>query len=187
MHRGYTAERYLRRLADARAAIPDLAVTTDLIVGFPGETDDDFERTLEVVDEAAYDAAYTFVFSPRPGTPAADMVDDFVAPEVAQERMRRLTEVVERHALARHEARVGRTESLLLEGPSKNDDAMWSGRTRQNKLVHFRPGAAQVVVGGSADVVVTYAAPHWLRGDLVDAQPAPRPARIRIPVSAAPA
>ena len=122
MHRGYTAERYLRRLADARAAIPDLAVTTDLIVGFPGETDDDFERTLEVVDEAAYDAAYTFVFSPRPGTPAADMVDDFVAAEVAQERMRRLTEVVERHALAKHEARVGRTESLLLEGPSKNDD-----------------------------------------------------------------
>jgi tRNA-2-methylthio-N6-dimethylallyladenosine synthase len=114
MHRGYTAERYLKRLAEARAAIPDLAVTTDIIVGFPGETDDDFERTLAVVDEAAYDAAYTFVFSPRPGTPAADMVDDFVAPEVAQERMRRLTEVVERHALVKHEARVGRTESLLL-------------------------------------------------------------------------
>jgi tRNA-2-methylthio-N6-dimethylallyladenosine synthase len=192
MHRGYTAERYLRRLADARAAIPDLAVTTDLIVGFPGETDGDFERTLEVVDEAAYDAAYTFVFSPRPGTPAAEMVDDFVAPEIAQERMRRLTEVVERHALDRHEARVGRTESLLVEGPSKNDDTMWSGRTRQNKLVHFpwkvgAPGDTTVGVGGTADVVVTYAAPHWLRGDLVDAQPAPRPARIRIPVSAAPA
>jgi tRNA-2-methylthio-N6-dimethylallyladenosine synthase len=192
MHRGYTAERYLRRLADARAAIPDLAVTTDLIVGFPGETDGDFERTLEVVDEAAYDAAYTFVFSPRPGTPAAEMVDDFVAPEIAQERMRRLTEVVERHALDRHEARVGRTESLLVEGPSKNDDTMWSGRTRQNKLVHFpwkggAPGHTTVGVGGTADVVVTYAAPHWLRGDLVDAQPAPRPARIRIPVSAAPA
>jgi tRNA-2-methylthio-N6-dimethylallyladenosine synthase len=187
MHRGYTAERYLRRLADARAAIPDLAVTTDLIVGFPGETDDDFERTLEVVDEAAYDAAYTFVFSPRPGTPAADMVDDFVAPELAQERMGRLTDVVERHALARHEARVGRTESLLVEGPSKNDPSMWSGRTRQNKLVHFGPGDTAVAVGGSADVVVTYAAPHWLRGDLVDVAPPPRPARIRIPVSAAPA
>jgi tRNA-2-methylthio-N6-dimethylallyladenosine synthase len=191
MHRGYTAARYLERLADARAAIPDLAVTTDLIVGFPGETDDDFERTLEVVDEAAYDAAYTFVFSPRPGTPAADMVDDFVAPEVAQERMRRLTEVVERHALAKHEARVGRTESLLLEGPSKNDESMWSGRTRQNKLVHFAPeagaAATDVAVGGTADVIVTYAAPHWLRGDLVDAQPAPRSTRIRIPVVAAPA
>ena len=141
MHRGYTAERYLRRLADARAAIPDLAVTTDLIVGFPGETDADFVRTLEVVDAAEYDAAYTFVFSPRPGTPAADMTDDFVAPEVAQERMSRLVEVVERHALAKHEARVGRTETLLVEGPSKKDPHVWSGRTRQNKLVHFSPGA----------------------------------------------
>ncbi len=141
MHRGYTAARYLERLADARRAIPDLAVTTDLIVGFPGETDADFERTLEIVDAAEYDAAYTFVFSPRPGTPAAEMVDDFVAPEVAQERMSRLTEVVERHALVKHEARIGRTESLLLEGPSKNDATMWSGRTRQNKLVHFGPGS----------------------------------------------
>jgi tRNA-2-methylthio-N6-dimethylallyladenosine synthase len=190
MHRGYTAERYLRRLADARAAIPDLAVTTDLIVGFPGETDGDFERTLEVVDEAAYDAAYTFVFSPRPGTPAADMVDDFVAPEVARERMARLAELVERHALVKHEARVGRKEPLLLEGPSKNDDTMWSGRTRQNKLVHFAPGEREPVVGGTAEVVVTYAAPHWLRGDLVGLAPPPsvtRPARIRIPVAAAPA
>jgi len=192
MHRGYTAERYLKRLAGARAAIPDLAVTTDLIVGFPGEADDDFERTLEVVDEAAYDAAYTFVFSPRPGTPAAEMVDDFVAPEVAQDRMRRLTEVVERHALAKHQARLGVTESLLVEGPSKTDDTMWSGRTRQNILVHFspgtgRPGNQQPVVGGSADVVVTYAAPHWLRGDLLSLVPPPRPARIRIPVAAAPA
>jgi tRNA-2-methylthio-N6-dimethylallyladenosine synthase len=192
MHRGYTAARYLERLADARAAIPDLAVTTDIIVGFPGETDDDFERTLEVVDAAAYDAAYTFVFSPRPGTPAADMVDDFVAPEVAQERMRRLTDIVERHALEKHQARIGRTESLLLEGPSKNDDTMWSGRTRQNKLVHFprpggSPGDETPVVGGTADVVVTYAAPHWLRGDLVALTPPPRTPRVRIPVVAAPA
>ncbi len=202
MHRGYTAERYLQRLGDARAAIPDLAVTTDIIVGFPGETDDDFARTLEVVDTAAYDAAYTFVFSPRPGTPAADMQADFVAPEVAQERMRLLTEIVERHALEKHEARVGRTESVLLEGPSKNDATMWSGRTRQNKLVHFSPeagspeagspeagspGAETVTAGGTVDVYVTYAAPHWLRGDLVAVRPAPRPARIRIPVTAAPA
>jgi tRNA-2-methylthio-N6-dimethylallyladenosine synthase len=187
MHRGYTAERYLRRLADARAAIPDLAVTTDLIVGFPGETDDDFERTLDVVDVAAYDAAYTFVFSPRPGTPAAEMVDDFVAPEVAQERMGRLTDVVERHALVKHEARVGRVEALLLEGPSKKDADMWSGRTRQNKLVHFAPGRAVPVVGGTADVRITRAAPHWLRGDLLRLGPSPRPVRIRIPVVAAPA
>jgi tRNA-2-methylthio-N6-dimethylallyladenosine synthase len=182
MHRGYTAERYLRRLAEARAGVPDLAVTTDLIVAFPGETDDDFERTLEVVDEAAYDAAYTFVFSPRPDTPAAEMVDDFVAPEVAQERMARLVELVERHALARHEARVGRVETLLLEGPSKKDADVWSGRTRQNKLVHFTPGSEAPMVGGTAEVRITRAAPHWLQGELLELASPPRPARIRIPV-----
>jgi tRNA-2-methylthio-N6-dimethylallyladenosine synthase len=187
MHRGYTADRYLRRLAEARAAIDDLAVTTDLIVGFPGETDDDFARTLEVVDAARYDAAYTFVFSPRPGTPAADMVDDFVAPEVAQERMARLTELVERHALTRHEARVGRTEELLVEGPSKRDPTVWSGRSRQNKLVHFDADGDDVRAGGTATVTVTRGAPHWLRGDLVAAQPPRRSrGRVPIPVTAAP-
>jgi tRNA-2-methylthio-N6-dimethylallyladenosine synthase len=187
MHRGYTAARYLERLRAARDAIPDLAVTTDIIVGFPGETDDDFARTLEVVDAAEYDAAYTFVFSPRPGTPAAEMQDEFVAPEVAQERMRLLTQVVERHALAKHEARVGRQETLLVEGPSKKDADVWSGRTRQNKLVHFAPGDRPVHVGDAAEVRITRAAPHWLRGELTVVDPAPRPARIRIPVSAAPA
>ena len=96
MHRGYTAERYLERLAAARAAIPGLAVTTDIIVGFPGETDDDFDRTLEVVAEAAYDSAYTFIYSPRPGTEAAERVDEFVPAEVCRERFERLRVVVER-------------------------------------------------------------------------------------------
>ena len=137
MHRGYTGERYLERLAAARAGIADLAVTTDLIVGFPGETDADFAETLAVVDEAGYDAAYTFVFSPRPGTEAAAWTDDFLPSEVTAERMSRLTEVVERHALVRHEARVGRTEEVLVEGPSKKDPTLTTGRTRQNKLVHF--------------------------------------------------
>jgi tRNA-2-methylthio-N6-dimethylallyladenosine synthase len=180
MHRGYTAERYLERLAAARAAIADLAVTTDIIVGFPGETDDDFARTLDVVEEAAYDAAYTFVFSPRPGTEAALLVDEFVPAEVARERMDRLVEVVERHAVARHEARVGRTERVLVDGPSKKDPATWSGRTAQNKLVHFAPGNARP--GGFADVRVTAAAPHWLRGDVVGFEPAVRARRVRIPV-----
>jgi tRNA-2-methylthio-N6-dimethylallyladenosine synthase len=129
MHRGYTAERYLARLEAARVAIPDLAVTTDLIVSFPGETDADFERTLEVVDAAAYDAAYTFVFSPRPGTPAAALTDQLVPDEITRERMARLTDVVERHALARHEARVGAVEEVLVDGPSKTDPAKRSGRT----------------------------------------------------------
>src|SRR4051794_22006861 len=136
MHRGYTAERYLERLAAARAAVADLAVTTDLIVGFPGETDDDFERTLQVVAAAEYDSAYTFIFSPRPGTEAAERVDQFVPADVVAERFERLRIVVERSALAKHAARVGRTEEIVVEGPSKKDPSVLTGRTRQNRLVH---------------------------------------------------
>jgi tRNA-2-methylthio-N6-dimethylallyladenosine synthase len=180
MHRGYTAERYLRRLEAARAAIPDLAVTTDIIVAFPGESDADFERTLAVVDAARYDAAYTFVFSPRPGTAAAEMVGEFIAPEIAKERMARLVEVVERHARAHHEARVGAVEEVLVDGPSKTDPEVLSGRTRQNKLVHF---AGEASAGAYVDVRVTGAAPHWLRGEPVATTAVPRRARTRIPVT----
>ncbi len=183
MHRGYTAARYLERLRAARAAIADLAVTTDLIVGFPGETDADFERTLEVVDEASYDAAYTFVFSPRSGTPAAEMTGDFIAPEVVRARMERLTEVVERHALAHHEGRVGRVEEVLVEGPSKTDPDRRSGRTRQGKLLHFVADEATAPAGSYHQVRVTRAAPHWLAGELAEPVMS-RPARVLIPVAA---
>jgi tRNA-2-methylthio-N6-dimethylallyladenosine synthase len=183
MHRGYTAERYFRKLDAARDAIPDLAVTTDLIVGFPGETDDDFRRTLEVVDDAAYDAAYTFVFSPRPGTPAAEMSDALVPPAVAQERMRHLVEVVERNALRRHRARVGRVEEVLVDGPSKKDPSVLSGRTRQNKLVHFVAPDGASEPGALVDVRIVDAAPHWLRGDVVRVVQPPRRTRTRIPVA----
>ncbi|HET9730947.1 MAG TPA: tRNA (N6-isopentenyl adenosine(37)-C2)-methylthiotransferase MiaB [Acidimicrobiia bacterium] len=182
MHRGYTAARYVERLAAARAAIPDLAVTTDIIVGFPGETDDDFERTLDVVAQADYDAAYTFIFSPRPGTEAASMVEEFVPAEIAQQRMQRLIEVVEAGAQRKHAARVGRSEEVLVDGPSKKDAAVWSGRTRQNKLVHFSP-AADTRPGELVRVEVNDAAAHWLRGDLVErVKPAPY-RRTRIPVA----
>ncbi|HEY4402190.1 MAG TPA: tRNA (N6-isopentenyl adenosine(37)-C2)-methylthiotransferase MiaB [Acidimicrobiia bacterium] len=183
MHRGYTAERYLRKLAAARDALPDLAVTTDIIVGFPGETDDDFLRTLEVVDEAAYDAAYTFVFSPRPGTPAAEMSDALVPTDVARERMRRLVEVVERHALRRHQARVDRVEEVLVDGPSKKDPSVLAGRTRQNKLVHFAAPGGAGEPGALVDVRITDAAPHWLRGDVVRMVAPAQRARTRIPVA----
>jgi tRNA-2-methylthio-N6-dimethylallyladenosine synthase len=146
-------------------------VTTDIIVGFPGETDADFEATLAVADAAAYDSAYTFVFSPRSGTEAALMVDDFVAPDVVQARMEQLVEVVERHALLKHEARIGRTETVLVDGPSKRDPSVLSGRTRQNKLVHFEPERG-VAPSDLIDVEITSAAPHWLRGRIVsDPQP----------------
>jgi tRNA-2-methylthio-N6-dimethylallyladenosine synthase len=150
MRRGYTADRYLARLAAARSAIPDLAVTTDLIVGFPGETEDDFERTLEVAAEAGYDSAYTFIFSPRPGTRAAAMIDAFVPAEVVADRFDRLRTVVERSALARHRARIGRREEVVVEGPSKRDPTVVTGRTGQNKLVHFTPLGAAPVISTSA-------------------------------------
>ena len=183
MHRGYTAERYLARLAAAREAMPDLAVTTDIIVGFPGETDDDFERTLEVVAEAGYDSAYTFIFSPRPGTEAAERTDDFVPAEVTAERFERLRVVVERSALARHEARVGRVEEGLVEGPSRKDPAVTTARTRQNKLVHF-PSDQPLRPGTYVDVRVTGAAPHHLRGELESVTHVATH-KTRIPVSVA--
>jgi len=180
MHRGYTSARYLERLAAARADVPDLAVTTDLIVGFPGESDDDFERTLEVVAEAEYDSAYTFVFSPRPGTEAAGRPGQFVAPEVVAERFERLKVVVDRAALAKHQARLGRVEEVLVEGPSKRNPDVLAGRTTQNKLVHFSGVHA---AGTFADVRITAAHPHHLSGELVAVTARPRH-RTRIPVAA---
>ena len=182
MHRGYTAERYLERLTAARASIDDLAVTTDLIVGFPGETEDDFERTLEVVAEARYDSAYTFQFSPRPGTEAAMMIDRFVPADVVARRFERLVAVVERSALLAHEARVGRIEEVVVEGPSRKDPAVLTGRTAQSKLVHFA-SPDPVRPGSYALVTVTGAAPHHLRGELVEVLAGPRH-RTRIPVVA---
>ena len=182
MHRGYTGERYLERLADARRHISDLAVSTDIIVGFPGETDDDFERTLEVTAAAEFDYAYTFIFSPRPGTEAAAMEADFVDPAVAGERFQRLRVVVERSALAKHLARIGRVEEVLVEGPSKKDPSVLSGRTRQNKLVHFAP-PSPLRTGSFALVEVTSAAPHHLMGRFVEVVSEPSHKR-RIAVAA---
>ncbi len=182
MHRGYTAERYLERLAQGRAAVADLAVSTDIIVGFPGESDVDFERTLEVAAAAEYDYAYMFLFSPRPGTEAADMEADFVDPAVAGERFQRLRLVVERSALRKHEARVGRTEEVLVEGPSKRNPDVLSGRTRQNKLVHFTP-PFPIRTGSYATVEVTRGAPHFLEGTFVELLAEPTHT-IRIPVAA---
>jgi tRNA-2-methylthio-N6-dimethylallyladenosine synthase len=182
MHRGYTAERYLARIAEARAAVADLAVTTDLIVGFPGETEADFDQTLAVAAAAEYDSAYTFIYSPRPGTEAAEMAERFVDPEVVADRFDRLKVVLERSALARHEARVGRVEEVVVEGPSRKDPTVLTGRTGQNKLVHFAADAP-IRVGTYVDVAVTGAAPHFLRGELVGVT-APATHRTRIPVAA---
>jgi len=182
MRRGYTSGRYLERLRAARTAVADLAVTTDIIVGFPGETDDDFERTLEVTAEAEYDSAYTFIFSPRPGTEAAGWQGRFVAPEVAAERFERLRQVVERSALRRHQARIGRVEEVLVEGPAKKGGpGTISGRTRQNKLVHLEGEGLKA--GAVVEALIEQAAPHFLKGKLVRVLAPPRHRNL-IPVMA---
>jgi tRNA-2-methylthio-N6-dimethylallyladenosine synthase len=182
MRRGYTARRYLDRVAAVRASVPDLALTTDIIVGFPGETEDDFVATLDVAAEAHYDSAYTFLFSPRPGTRAAALTEEFVPDEVAAERFERLRVVVERSALTKHQARVGLEERLLVEGPSRKDPTVLTGRTRQGKLAHFAGGSETLPAGSLADVRVTGAAPHHLRAELVGVVARPRH-RSRIPVA----
>jgi tRNA-2-methylthio-N6-dimethylallyladenosine synthase len=182
MHRGYTADRYLERLIQARLAVPDLAVSTDIIVGFPGETEVDFVQTLEVAAAAEYDYAYTFLFSPREGTEAAGLVDQFVEPAAAAERFQRLRVVVEHSAMVKHQARVGRVEEVIVEGPSKKDPSVISGRTRQNKLVHF-PAPQPLRLGSYATVEVVSAAPHHLMGRFVELLAEPSHRR-RIPVLA---
>ncbi len=140
MRRTYSRERYLRLVSELRAAIPDLALTTDIIVGFPGETEGDFQETLEVVQEVGYDGAFTFVYSPRAGTEAAAMPDQ-VPDELKRERIERLVEVVQRVAAERNGARVAMVEEVLVEGPSRTEPELLRGRTRRNTTVNFRGGA----------------------------------------------
>ena len=159
MRRTYSRERYLRLVDELRAAIPDLALTTDIIVGFPGETDDDFRETLEVVEEVGFDGAFTFVYSPRAGTDAAAMPK--VPDEVKRERIERLVELVQRLAAARNEERIGRVEEVLVEGPSRTDPAFLRGRTRRNTTVNFSGSAT---TGDLVDVVIDRATSTTLGG-----------------------
>src|SRR5436309_6579310 len=165
MRRTYSRERYLRLAEEMRAAISDLALTTDLIVGFPGETDEDFEETVTAVEEVGYDAAFTFVFSPRRGTEAAEMPDQ-VPEELKHERIERLIEDVQRVAEARNRERIGGVEEVLVEGPSRTDQAVLRGRTRRNTTVNFN-GAA--VAGELVSVEIEAASSMTLRGTAVAA------------------
>ena len=136
MRRTYSRERYLRLVTELRDAVPDLALGTDIIVGFPGETEDDFAETLAVVEAVEFDSAFTFVYSPRGGTEAASMADQ-VPDDVKRARMERLVDVVQKVAARRNEARVGLVEEVLVEGPSRTDPTLVRGRTRRNTTVNF--------------------------------------------------
>jgi tRNA-2-methylthio-N6-dimethylallyladenosine synthase len=163
MRRTYTRERYLDRVALIREHVPDVALTTDIIVGFPGETEADFEETLEVVEQVGYDGAFTFIYSPRRGTEAASMVDGLVDHDVAVARMERLVAAVQRGAHARAQRFVGRTLDVLVEGASRNDPSRMRGRSRHNKVVNF---AGLAEPGETVPVEITAATSQTLAGEM---------------------
>jgi tRNA-2-methylthio-N6-dimethylallyladenosine synthase len=173
MRRSYDVERYLRLVDRLRTAIPDLALGTDIIVGFPGETEEDFRETLEVVEQVRFDSAFTFIYSPRRGTDAAAIAGQVPEP-VKHERLERLVEVVQRIAAERNAERVGAVEQVLVEGPSRSQDArtdssLLRGRTRRNTTVNFS-GTAQA--GDLVDVLIEGSTSTTLRGRVATAVPA---------------
>jgi tRNA-2-methylthio-N6-dimethylallyladenosine synthase len=162
MRRTYDRERYLDRVALIREHVPDVALTTDIIVGFPGETEEDFQETLEVAEQVGYDGAFTFIFSPRRHTEAAEMREGVVPHPVKVQRMERLVEVVQRRAHERAQRFVGRTMEVLVEGPSRTDPEKLRGRTRHNKVVNFSGLAAP---GELTHVEITAASSQTLSGE----------------------
>jgi len=167
MRRSYRAERYLGIIDRVRAAIPHAAITTDLIVGFPGETEEDFQATLDVVERARFASAFTFQYSKRPGTPAAEL-DDQVPKHVVSERYQRLIDLQERISLEENTAQIGRTVELLVatgEGRKDAATARMSGRARDGRLVHFDPDGLPIRPGDVVTTTITGAAPHHLIAD----------------------
>jgi tRNA-2-methylthio-N6-dimethylallyladenosine synthase len=164
MKRAYTRKKYMTKLDMVRQAIPDVAVTTDIIVGFPGETEEDFQDTMSLVEEARYDQAYTFQYSPRPMTEAASY-QGHLPKEVVQERFDRLISLQERISYERNLELIGREQELVVEGTSKKDPDRLTGRTRTNRVVHFDSDGAEA--GSFRTVRITHAHPHHLHGELV--------------------
>ncbi len=160
MRRTYDRSRYLRLVERLRSAIPDLAIGTDLIVGFPGETDADFQETVSLVEEVRFDSAFTFIYSPRAGTEAAELPEQ-VPDDVKHERLERLVDVVQERAAERNALRVGLVEQVLVEGPSRTDSALLRGRTRRNTTVNF---AGTAHAGELVDVVIDASTSTTLRG-----------------------
>jgi tRNA-2-methylthio-N6-dimethylallyladenosine synthase len=160
MRRTYTRERYLRLVGELRAGIPDLALSTDLIVGFPGETEEDFQETITAVEEVGFDSAFTFVYSPRAGTEAAAMPDQ-IPDDLKRDRIERLVDAVQRTAAARNAQRIGRVEQVLVEAPSRTDPALLRGRTRRNTTVNF---SGEAEPGELVDVLIGEATSTTLRG-----------------------
>ncbi|WP_374489982.1 tRNA (N6-isopentenyl adenosine(37)-C2)-methylthiotransferase MiaB [Zoogloea sp.] len=164
MKRGYTVLEYKSLVRKLRAARPDLSLSSDFIVGFPGETEADFEQTMKLIEELGFDTSFSFVYSQRPGTPAADLADD-TPDEVKLARLSRLQKRIEAHAATISESMVGTVQRILVEGPSKKDPNEMAGRTDNNRVVNF-PGHARLI-GHFVDVTIVSALPHSLRGEIV--------------------
>ncbi|MDL1861374.1 tRNA (N6-isopentenyl adenosine(37)-C2)-methylthiotransferase MiaB [Betaproteobacteria bacterium PRO7] len=167
MKRGYTTLEYKSIVRRLRAVRPGISLSSDFIVGFPGETEEDFAKTLKLVDDVGFDASFSFVYSRRPGTPAAELHDD-TPHEVKLARLQRLQALLNEHAARISAAMVGSTQRILVEGPSKKDGRELMGRTENNRIVNFAGGPrAQQLVGQMIDVRITQALPHSLRGEVV--------------------
>ncbi len=166
MKRGYTTLEYKSLVKKLRAARPDISLSTDFIVGFPGETAEDFEKTMQLIDAVGFDASFSFLFSPRPGTPAAEMTDD-TPQDVKTQRLMRLQKRIEEQAGAISLAMVGTVQRVLVEGRARKDATELAGRTANNRVVNF-PGPAHAtrLIGQFIDVTITSALPHSLRGEV---------------------
>jgi len=167
MKRGHTALEYRSRIRALREARPDLSLSSDFIIGFPGETEQDFQDTMTLVEKVGFDHSYSFIYSARPGTPAAELRDE-VPHAVKQQRLKALQDLIAKQALAISEAMVGSTQRLLVEGPSRRDPQVLAGRTENNRVVNFQGPAS--LIGQFADVTITGAQPHSLRGRLATDQ-----------------
>lgn len=165
MNRGYLAEDYLRKVEELRRLVDGVVLTTDLMVGFPGETEEDFRRTLELVERCRFDAAFTFIYNPRPGTAASRLGDD-VPREVKLERLERLAELTRRLTAESLRRRVGRVETVMVEGRSRKDEKTWKARTRGNQLVHF-PKGSEDLTGMLAMVAITSSGSWSMHGELI--------------------
>ncbi len=167
MKRGYTAMEYKSTIRKLRAVRPELSLSSDFIVGFPGETEDDFSKMMKLIDDVGFDASFSFIFSPRPGTPAANLPDD-TPHEVKLRRLQALQAAVETNVRRISESRVGTVQAILVEGPSRKDPNELMGRTACNRIVNFAAGAGGArLVGQMVEVRIVSALPHSLRGEVV--------------------
>ncbi|MBX9847887.1 MAG: tRNA (N6-isopentenyl adenosine(37)-C2)-methylthiotransferase MiaB, partial [Rhodocyclaceae bacterium] len=171
MKRGYTAIEYKSLVRKLRAARPNLSLSSDFIVGFPGETEEDFEKTMQLIEDVVFDASFSFTYSARPGTPAADLADD-TPQDVKLKRLMRLQKRIEEMAYEVSQSMVGTVQRVLVEGHARKDEAELAGRTENNRVVNFAASNTNAarLIGQYVNVTITAAQPHSLRGEIVIAE-----------------